>query len=650
MQRDQVVNQKCNSLFKMVKDSRNFDNNGVLFYTIIMKCYLFSIAGAIIYFVSNSFAQYVPACPGPAANYPWNPVGVEYYVHVEDPQYCVDSCNPAYSPGNAGRIVSINSSYHSTNKKLAFEAVFAPSNTYTGQQGPVTKAGNLPNGFFLVMSNGASPDPSIGQAIFYLDATDQAAPKLIVYQYNSLPQDSFPSYAYGPYYVSPKKIISSLSSSSWIYELSVTDSVINGLTHRKIKFSIDSTPILNFTNFSPSAHWIGTGFNERYGFWFHPISNLTTSYASDGFISSWSVPWSDAGFYDAEYQYSFDCHGQNRLLEGDPWGPSYDACCVCGGNNTVCNQDPTGVCDGLVATANGAKLVGWACDKDIADSPVSVQVYKQPSGSKQAFYIGGTIANVAREKAVAVACSSTNSNHGIDFDIPDVNAGDQIYAYAVNINRAGYPQAPDKLLLNCPLTLVVPTATPASSITPVQTPVSTATPTGTLTRTPTPSATLSAACTTKNIKESISALDQSVAAIRGLININLTTLSRNIGKLSRKEKNRIDKLSKKMKTDAGIFYNEAWTTIWTTPQDIITCPSSLTQCAVQDLSGIYTKYATNQKLLIGLSEVLVKEYQKIFKKGQLASKGKAIRNAVSKEARNGNILLSLIPAKHSVCK
>lgn len=151
-------------------------------------------------------------------------------------------------------------------------------------------------------------------------------------------------------------------------------------------------------------------------------------------------------------------------------------CCVegyvCGANNRGCVPKPTtppapvptrtptpaptpkGNHGGIDCT----KTWGWACDASNYATPLTIHFYKDGPYNGGGTLIGSTVANGARESAVAQACGG-NPNHGFTFNIPaSLKDGRQhsVYAYAINVGGgSGNP-----LLLGSPRTFTCATPTP----------------------------------------------------------------------------------------------------------------------------------------------------------------------------------------------
>lgn len=177
----------------------------------------------------------------------------------------------------------------------------------------------------------------------------------------------------------------------------------------------------------------------------------------------------------------------------------------------------------------------------------------------------------------------------------------------------------------------------------------TVTPTSTPVVTPSPIPTVPVNCTTKNIRDSIFALDQGAAAIKALININTSTLEKFAKKLTnKKERTRIQKFAKTSRASADAFYRQAWTAAWSIPTVLTICPDS-TQCKQQSLVVNFTRYSAANLELGNLAEKLAREFDKFKKEKTAKAKAKAIRKAATEGIKASKNILDLLPQTTSVC-
>lgn len=106
---------------------------------------------------------------------------------------------------------------------------------------------------------------------------------------------------------------------------------------------------------------------------------------------------------------------------------SYPVAICC---STLVLNNPKGTHDTSTCTSS----TGWTCDADNYNQALRVDFYANgPAGTGT--FIGNTIANIAREQAVADQCGG-NSNHGFVFNTPESlkdGINHLIYAYGINI-------------------------------------------------------------------------------------------------------------------------------------------------------------------------------------------------------------------------
>lgn len=182
---------------------------------------------------------------------------------------------------SGGTLSSIHSTFNAATNRLTWSATF--SNRIT-------------DGFTLVISPDANPKGHPGElAILYFDSRDMAAPKLTVYSYNA--QNDFSSYVDGtgnPGIQAPDRILTSVGTSSFVNTLSAAD-VSGG--KRTLSFDIDASVINNHVPLyvNPNGNdWTGSEYGNsatapnKIGIWFHYFKDLSASYDSNGYLTSWN--------------------------------------------------------------------------------------------------------------------------------------------------------------------------------------------------------------------------------------------------------------------------------------------------------------------------------------------------------------------------
>lgn len=190
--------------------------------------------------------------------------------------------------------------YGTSNKGGTFESITSTFDTATNAlTWDVTFSDQITEGFTLALNNGPNPKGHAGElALLYVDLTDVPNPRMLAYAYNG--KNTNNSYRDGDGNVSgnqaPDDIVDAedRGGSNWIQELTVEDTVDG---KRRIAFSIDATVINNTTpDYPGSTPWFGTGFDEKFGIWFHQYTDLSTSYdPSTGLLTGWS---GKSGYFD----------------------------------------------------------------------------------------------------------------------------------------------------------------------------------------------------------------------------------------------------------------------------------------------------------------------------------------------------------------
>ncbi|MCB0329018.1 MAG: hypothetical protein KDD70_05130 [Bdellovibrionales bacterium] len=221
---------------------------------------------------------------------------------------------------SAGLTTFIYSVFNPTTNHFRWEQTFEPA--------PGT--GKLPDGLNLVVNSGFSPKNRQGEMVaLFFDARDIANVRLTSYAYNGVDSDS--SWQWGDLAQTQPadKILSSITDSSWINELSV----INTATSRKFVIDIN-TAVLN--SHAPSASspnpWLGISFGQYIGIWAHSLSGSSATYDANGFLTSKGN--GALGFIDIDNTHSQGCD----LVPGS--NKQFDDCGDCGGDNSSCNMVP----------------------------------------------------------------------------------------------------------------------------------------------------------------------------------------------------------------------------------------------------------------------------------------------------------------------
>lgn len=195
---------------------------------------------------------------------------------------------PGYGYNAAGGSVKkISSTFNDVTERLTFEATFGNS-----------AAGTLPDGYWLVLNDGPNPKGTSDElAIFYFDTgvTNNGQAKLTAYGYNG--QNGNSSYFDGSNASgtqAPDKIASSLTTNNFVNSLAVVNNA-NGT--RTMKFDINAALVNNHDpKYGPANNWIGTGFDNKVGIWFHPVDGLDAQYGTDGFLKKFD--FSKQGWVD----------------------------------------------------------------------------------------------------------------------------------------------------------------------------------------------------------------------------------------------------------------------------------------------------------------------------------------------------------------
>ena len=177
--------------------------------------------------------------------------------------------NPNQNP-NAGHIDSINSTFNPNSDIFSWDVTFSEQN------------GALPNGFWLVVSDGENPKYNVNEySILYADTVNNV---VSAYLYNG--QNSSNSWN------TPGEFIQTYQG-----VLNVTNS---GNT-RSISMSLDVSGINAYTpNNGLGNDWDGVSYDENIGVWFHPVNLTNVAYDQDNKLTAFS--YNKSGWYDTANQ------------------------------------------------------------------------------------------------------------------------------------------------------------------------------------------------------------------------------------------------------------------------------------------------------------------------------------------------------------
>ncbi|MEM6590751.1 MAG: PEP-CTERM sorting domain-containing protein [Cyanobacteria bacterium P01_C01_bin.73] len=146
------------------------------------------------------------------------------------------------------------------------------------------KNGKLPNGAWLVLSDGPNPKYNEQQyTMFYLDGANlnsDGKGRLTAYTYNGVNgSDSWQDN-------------NSVFLGSWL--LDVEDNTAEG--ERTFSFGLNMEQINSRTDLGPL--WEGTQFTDEVGIWYHGVADLDAAYNSDGELTRFD--YSSQGWFDAK--------------------------------------------------------------------------------------------------------------------------------------------------------------------------------------------------------------------------------------------------------------------------------------------------------------------------------------------------------------
>lgn len=223
--------------------------------------------------VSNGFAQ------------------INHFFYSDKPsltRFNTDTVDPGAMNDAAGKIRFVSAEYNQANQNLNFFSNFSNS-----------PDGKRPNAFWLVVNDGPNPKGIAGElAAFYFDNTKPGGPRLTAYGYNGINGDtSFIDGSPANGTQTPDRIASSLTTRNFVNSLtSQTES--DGTT--TLGFSINASAINSYRprNGDP-ANWQGVDFTDKFGIWFHPVTDASTDYDAQGFLSKFT--YGKQGWFDDSY-------------------------------------------------------------------------------------------------------------------------------------------------------------------------------------------------------------------------------------------------------------------------------------------------------------------------------------------------------------
>lgn len=170
-----------------------------------------------------------------------------------------------------GRLTSARATFDPDSQDFSFSATF--SNAIT-------------QGFWLAVSPGDNPKGHAGElALMYLDAKNPGAPRLTIYNYNG--ENGASSYRDGSPLAgtqAPDRILTSLLG-GFAPSLSQVDSSGG----RTLSIAFNAAGVNGHSPLYPASNgdeWTGVEFGSRFGIWFHPVTNLTTAYDTNGWLTN----------------------------------------------------------------------------------------------------------------------------------------------------------------------------------------------------------------------------------------------------------------------------------------------------------------------------------------------------------------------------
>jgi cysteine-rich repeat protein len=194
---------------------------------------------------------------------------------------------------SAGEIHEVSVRYDETDETLTFVAVIE-DDAHVDQ-----------DGFFLSLSDGPSPNQANGMAAFYFDDTGPD-PILTVYAYNAEANTAgHQSWSYGGrdgfgHPGAPDPILSSIANPGAfpvLKDVHANDRVT-------YTFVVDASLINDHLPlyYSP-AEWRGARLDDEIGLWFHPMTDIHSSYDASGYLTSWS--YDEWGYLDFAHYHTY---------------------------------------------------------------------------------------------------------------------------------------------------------------------------------------------------------------------------------------------------------------------------------------------------------------------------------------------------------
>ena len=215
---------------------------------------------------------------------------VVYEYDIDDPY--------SFDYGTVGEISNFFTSYNDVDQQLSFSSTITAAtaaninvfdNNDPAVNDPSLYVGNLPDNFWLVLSDG--PDPKTNQAEYAILYGDAVSGNLTAYVYDTAAfNNGAESWTLGGGFIQ-----------SFENAVTLDDSVSGQVT---FDFSIDSSFINAWSPVLASGvanDWTGVAFAENIGIWYHPnmFQGAGISYDADGSITNLEVldgTWYDVGF------------------------------------------------------------------------------------------------------------------------------------------------------------------------------------------------------------------------------------------------------------------------------------------------------------------------------------------------------------------
>ena len=149
--------------------------------------------------------------------------------------------------------------------------------------------GAIPEALQGAFNAGGNPKGHDGElAFFYFDAQDLSQPKLTVYAYNGVSQDSWQDGSNQAGIQEPDLIHSSIVDDSFVREFIAVD---NPDGTRTLGFEISTLTINKHSPKYPDINgepWQGMQWSEVLGIWFHWTDSLTAVYNEQGYLTEWT--------------------------------------------------------------------------------------------------------------------------------------------------------------------------------------------------------------------------------------------------------------------------------------------------------------------------------------------------------------------------